>query len=153
MLTGALIGVLVAVIVMMMRSNSERNALKKAMNPDVLDTPDYAAFFQYASESTFHKKMKFIDSNGALTISGTVVTYTPQQRNKSVISFDITKTKLKKAPEKRKMKWLEVDLDGTKHYFTTFKQNAFSVDKAVMDKFLRKLAEIRQAHKTESTLE
>lgn len=148
MLVGALIGVLVAIIAIAVRKSMENKAMKKAMGDDVLDSPDYGAFFHYASEQTFNKKgMRFFDTNGALTINGTVITYKPQQPKKNEIVLDIAKATLKRAPEKRKMKWLEIESNGTKHYFTSFSQGAFSVDKSEMDRFLRKLAEIRKGLK------
>lgn len=154
MLFGALIGVIVAIIAIAIKKNMEKKALKEATDGDLLDTPDYAAFFHYASEETFGKKgFRFFDTNGALTIHGTVITYKPQQKNKGEVVLDITKTTLKRAPEKRKMKWLEIDDNGKKHYFTSFSQNAFNVDKSEMDRFLRKLAEIRRDLKQEPETE
>lgn len=144
MLEGALIGMIVAVIVLFIKKNQEKKALAKATNSDVIDQPDFAAFFHYASEKTQSKNgLKFFDHNGALTISGTLLNYVPQQARFKGVSVDLKEVKICLAPVKRKMKWVEIDVDGTKHYFTTFSQGAFSVDRSQMDEFISKLEELQ----------
>lgn len=144
MLEGAIIGIIVAIVMMIIKKNKEKKALAKVSGDDVIDQPDFAAFFHCASEETFNKKgLKFFDSNGVLTLNGTHLNYQPEQNGQIGLDLDITEVKLKVAPEKRKMKWLEIEKDGKKYYLTTFKQGAFRLDRTQMDEFLEKMIEER----------
>lgn len=142
MLQGAIIGLIVAIVVVIYNKNKQKKAIDKVMNDDVIDQPDFAGFFHFASEPTFLKSgLKFFDSNGVLTLQGTQLNYQPEQKGKSSISVDIKDAEVSLAPEKRKMKWVEIVHNGEKYYFTSFTQNAFSVDKSKMDEFIAKLKE------------
>jgi hypothetical protein len=138
MIEGAVIGLIVAIIMIFVKKNQEKKAISKVLNDDVIDQPDFVAFFHFASEATFLKKgFKFFDSNGVLTLHGHNLIYRPNQKGKPVINVDIKTAQLRLAPEKRKMKWLEINDNGNKYYFTTFSPGAFSVDKSKMDEFLK----------------
>ncbi len=140
MIQGAILGLIIAIVMIFIKKSQEKKALAKISNENVIDQPDFVAFFHLASEATFNKKgLKFFDSNGALSLNGKNLNYQPQQKNQPSISIDLSSAKLSLAPEKRKMKWLEIDVDGQKYYFTTFSQGAFSMDKSKMDEFLRVL--------------
>ncbi|CAG5081908.1 hypothetical protein [Parvicella tangerina] len=144
MIEGAIIGVIVAIVLMIIKKNREKKALAKVKGENVLDEPDFAAFFHCASEETFNKKgVKFFDSNGVLTLNGTKLNYQPEQSDKPGIEVDIQEANLKVAPIKRKMKWVEIEVDGDKYYLTTFKQGAFSIDNSEMNDFLELLVENR----------
>lgn len=143
MIEGAIIGVLVAIVMMIIKKNQQKKALAKVMNDDVIDQPDFAAFFHCASEETFNKKgLKFFDSNGLGTLNGSTFNYSPDQKSKTGLSIDLKNVDMKMAPEKRKMKWIEINNDGEKLYFTSFSQGAFSVDIKEMDNFLGKLSDM-----------
>ena len=145
MLQGAIIGIIVAIIMIIIRKNKEKKAIAKVMNEDLVDRPDFAAFFHCASQATFEKKgIKFFDSNGALTLNGSMLNYTPDQKNNKAIHVDLTNVQIQMAPEKRKFKWLEIDVDGEKFYLTTFVQNAFSVDKSAMEEFISRVSELNK---------
>lgn len=140
MIQGAIIGIIVAIVLTIIRKNKEKKALAKVMNDDVIDQPDFAAFFHYASEETFNKKgIKFFDSNGVAALNGSQLSYQPDQKGMISLSLDLKEVDLSIAPLKRKMKWLEINDNGTKHYITTFTQGAFSVDKSKMEEFITRL--------------
>jgi hypothetical protein len=140
MLQGAIIGVIVAIVMMIMRRNQQKKALAKVNNEDVIDQPDFAAFFHYASEETFNKKgLKFFDTNGAATLNGTLFNYSPEQKGKPGLSVDLKDVRVSIAPEKRKMKWIEIAVDDKKLYFTSFNQGAFSIDVKAMEEFMDRL--------------
>jgi hypothetical protein len=140
MIQGAIIGLFVAIIVIFVKKSQEKKAIAKNLNNNVLDQPDFIAFFHYASEKTFNKKgIKFFDSNSVLTLNGNRLSYKPEQKGKPSISIDLKASQLVMAPEKRKMKWLEITFEGEKYYFTTFSQKAFSIDTSKMTEFLQLL--------------
>ncbi|MCB9195227.1 MAG: hypothetical protein H6598_03295 [Flavobacteriales bacterium] len=146
MLEGAIIGVIVAIVMIIVKKNKEKKALAKVNNDDLIDQPDFAAFFHCASEKTFEKNgLKFFDSNGALTLNGTMLTYQPEQKGHNTLSVDLSKSEVHFAPEKRKMQWLEITVDGEKHFFTSFVQNAFSLDKSAMDEFVSRVKQINSS--------
>ena len=125
------------------KRNQQKKALAKVNNEDVIDQPDFAAYFHCASESTFTKKgLKFFDSNGAGTLNGTTFSYTPKQKGKEGLTVDLKEAQLTMAPEKRKMKWVEIKTGGEKFYFTSFSQGAFSVDTKDMTAIIERLKEI-----------
>ncbi len=143
MLLGALIGVIVAIIVITIKKSNEKKAMKNLLDNDLVDTPEYAAFFHYATETTQNRKgIKFFDSNGPLFINNNTIHYT-NKLNKETLEFNLANCNVSLAPEKRKMKWIEIEKDGVKHYFTSFSQGAFTMDKKEMDKFISKLREIK----------
>lgn len=140
MLQGAIVGIIVAIVLTIIRKNKEKKALAKVMNDDVIDQPDFAAYFHYASEETFNKKsIKFFDSNGVATLNGSQLNYQPDQKAMISLSLDLKNAELSLAPKKRKMKWLEINENSTKHYITTFTQGAFGVDKSKMEEFITRL--------------
>lgn len=144
MLEGAIIGLIIGVVMVIYKRNQQKKVLAKINNDDLIDQPDFAAFFHYASETTFNKKgLKFFDTNGAGTLNGKVFTYTPEQKNKPVVSINIEEVEISLAPEKRKMKWVEFVIKGEKLYFTSFNQGAFSIDNKEMEEFIDKLREIK----------
>lgn len=144
MIQGAIIGLIIAIVMVIIKKNQEKKALAKVSGEDIIDQPDFAAFFHYASEATFNKKgIKFFDNNGVLTLNGSMLNYQPQLKGQSGLSVDLNNVKVILAPEKRKMKWVEIEDNGTKHYLTSFSQGAFSVDKTKMNEFLIKLKELK----------
>jgi hypothetical protein len=73
MIQGAIIGMIIAIVMIFVKKHQEKKALANASNEDVLDQPDFMAFFHLASEETFtKKKIKFFDSNGVLTMNGSI---------------------------------------------------------------------------------
>lgn len=142
MLTGALIGLIVALIAIMIKRSQEKKAMQNLLNDGVIDTPEYVAFFHYASEGTQEKTgLKFFDHSGPLYIANNTINYNGL-RNKGNFSFDLNNATITLAPEKRKMKWICIESEGKKHYFTTFSQAFFKLDKTEMDKFIAKLKEL-----------
>ena len=139
MLQGAIIGIIVAIIVMIIQKNKQKKALAKLNGPDVLDRPEYSAYFHYATEKTFLKKgFKFFDNNGVLYMNGTNLSYEAHKAT-NTITFDLSQCNVSYAGLKRKMKWICIEQSGTKHYFTTFEQGAFKMDRSEMDRFIDKL--------------
>ncbi|MCB9189944.1 MAG: hypothetical protein H6600_08945 [Flavobacteriales bacterium] len=138
MIEGAIIGLIVAIVMIFYKKHKEKNAINKVMNNEVIDQPDFAAYFHCASEKTFSGKgFKFFDTNGVLTLNGSLLTYKPDQKNSPAIEIDLNNAVLSLAPQKRKMKWIEITYNNDKLYFTTFKQNAFSLDQKQMEEFLK----------------
>lgn len=142
MIEGAIIGLIVAIVMIIIKKNQQKKELAKVNNDDLIDQPDFAAFFHCASSATFEKKgVKFFDSNGALTLNGSLLTYRPEQKGHKTLTVDLKNADVQVAPEKRKMQWLEIIIDGEKNYFTSFVQNAFSLDKSAMDEFISRVRE------------
>lgn len=143
MLMGALIGLIVGLIIFLVKKNQESNAIDNAINQDILDTPDYVEFFHYSSEKSFAKgNLKFFDSRGAGSISGSRFVFKPQKG--ASIEIDLQYAQFKVADkQKRKMVWIEFETGREKHYFTVFRAGFWKVDKSGMSKFIQKLKEFK----------
>ena len=139
MLLGALIGLIVAVIMIIIKKSREQKALNKLNNSDTLDSPDYSAYFHVASENTFNSKgFKFFDNNGVLFLNGTNLVYQARTA-KAAAEFDLATASVSYAGMKKKMKWVCIEGNNSKLYFTTFKQGMFALDKTEMDRFIEKV--------------
>ena len=142
MIQSAIIGLIVALIMMLVKKNKEKKALAGINNSEMLDTPEYSAYFHHATETIFNGKgFKFFDNTGVLYVNGKVVNY-KADKSSDPIAFDLDSCSIEYAGLKKKMKWISIDLNGTKHYFTTFKQGGFSLDRSEMDRFIEKLKEL-----------
>ncbi|MBL1279115.1 MAG: hypothetical protein COA33_002515 [Fluviicola sp.] len=140
MLEGAIIGIIVAVIVMMIQKSKQKKALAELNNSDTLDTPEYSAFFHHATEKIFTGKgFKFFDGNGVGYLSGSNFNY---KAKTGLQTFDLTNCTIAYAGKKKKINWISIEDNGTKHYFTSFQQGAFKMDDSEMQKFIAKLQEI-----------
>lgn len=146
MLFGALIGLIIAIISIYLKKLRDKKALEQLTNNNLIDTPEYAAYFHYANEKTYLSKgFKFFNSNGVLYITGKTIFYKPQKGNET-LDFDIDTCKISLAAEKKNMKWVCIEKNGTKHYFTSFSQSFFKLDKTEMDNFLKQLNGVHLAN-------
>ena len=142
MIQGAIIGLFVAIIMMIIKKNKEKKALAGINNSEMLDTPEYSAYFHHATETIFTGKgFKFFDNAGVVYVNGEILNY-KADKSSDPIAFDLSTCPIEYAGLKKKMKWISIDLNGTKHFFTTFKQGGFSLDKSEMDRFIEKLKEL-----------
>jgi len=140
MLEGAIIGIIVAVIVMMIQKNKQKKALAEVYNSETLDTPSFSAFFHHATEKIFTGNgFKFFDGNGVGYLSGNNFNYKPKS---GLQTFDLSTCTIEYAGKKKKLDWISIDDNGTKHYFTSFQQGAFKMDGSEMNNFIKKLKEI-----------
>lgn len=139
MLLGAIIGMIVAIIVILIKNNREKKALSKLNNSDTLDSPDYTAYFHVASENTFKSKgFKFFDASGVLFLSGKNLVFNDRAVSSST-EFNLATSSISYAGVKKKMKWVCIEQKDSKLYFTTFKQGLLALDKTEMDRFIEKL--------------
>ncbi|HIP32683.1 MAG TPA: hypothetical protein EYG86_07980 [Crocinitomicaceae bacterium] len=141
MLEGALIGLIVAVVVMLFKKNKQKKALAEINNSDTLDTPSYSAFFHHSPESIFKGKgFKFFDTNGVGYISGNNFNY---KTKKDTLTFDLATCGVEYAGKKKKLDWVSIEDNGVKHYFTSFQQGAFKLNDSEMDNFIEKLQQLK----------
>ena len=139
MLEGALIGLVVGLVIAFIKKNKHKKAIESITNSDMLDTPEYTAYFHHSLEPMFKGKgLRFFDSNGVGYISGNTFNYKTKD---TTDSFDLTQCKIQNAGKKKKLDWIEIEQNGTKHYFTSFKQGAFKLDDSEMENFIAKLKE------------
>ncbi len=135
MLTGALIGLIVGVIFVLIKSNKEKRLLSSSKNQDLIDSPDFASIFYIATEEKFKgKSLKFYDYTGYGYLSNGIFNFQDQSGKK--LSFDLKEVSVG-FPEhkKRKLTWVSFTTDKNTYYVTCFTTNLFSVDRSSAQKF------------------
>lgn len=125
MLTGAIIGAIVGLLVVVftffMKEQRFNKVLKSIADPNI----SYAALYHYASANKYKKGFKYFDSYGVLYISGKTLYY-KTTATATPISFNLDECTVQQEPDWRLLKWFSVATpDGVKHYFNSNKMGAF----------------------------
>lgn len=135
MLTGALIGLIVGVIFVVIKSNKEKRLLAPSKNADLIDSPEFSSIFYISTEEKFKSKsLKFYDYTGYGYIKNDTF-YFEDQSGKS-LRLAIEKDAVG-FPElkKRKLTWVSFKTEKNTFYITCFTTNLFSVDRSSAEQF------------------
>ncbi|RYF87037.1 MAG: hypothetical protein EON98_01780 [Chitinophagaceae bacterium] len=138
MLTGAIIGGIVGLLVVLLTYSTKNRRFKKLLGS--VQNPDYAGLYHYASQARFKKSMKFFDSYGLLYVKGNSLYYKATETDHP-LELDLAQSSVQQEPDWRKLKWFSVTTPvGEKHYFNSHKLGAFVNNS---DETLRGLAFIK----------
>ncbi len=143
MLSGAILGALIGLIVVIVMNNMRQSAFKKIKNSLANERIDYIVPAYHASASRFKKSMKIYDSYGAIYIKGNKAYY-QSNRNSMPLEFDITQSDIVLEPKWRKLNWLSIaSVVGNKEYFTSYKMGGFQNDSSATLEAYEKLKQIK----------
>jgi hypothetical protein len=128
MLTGAIIGAVVAVIFLLLTYLAKQSRFKKVLKSIPGPPPEYAGLFHYASSKRFKHSFKFFDSYGALYLVNKTVYYKTSE-GVAPLAFNLPECKVQQEPDWRKLKWFSITApSGEKYYFDSHKLGFFAND-------------------------
>ncbi len=120
MMSGALIGMFVAVITLLFVSQKKKSnydAIIKSLNKKT----DYSASVCYTNSSRYKKLMKIYDSMGALYLIDDTVYY-QEGKDKQARAFNLKDYAVSAESDWRGLKWFSLTSEqGEKNYFTSYK--------------------------------
>lgn len=118
---GAIVGMLVVVIFSMMRTNRYKAILQSAAGKPI----EYSMEAFYANPTRYKKAWKIYDSYGALYISGPTAYY-QGGKDQEPVAFRLADCTIAREPDWRNLKWLSITTHiGEKYYFTSYKMGFF----------------------------
>ena len=121
MLTGAIIGGVTALIVIIIIYTVKEQKFKKLRKTITEPGVEYAALYHYASYTRYKKTLKFFDSYGILYLIGKTLYYKSSEAVMP-ISFNLAECTVQQEPDWRKLKWFSVTtVVGEKYYFNSNK--------------------------------
>ena len=125
MLTGAIIGGIVGLLVVVfsffIKEQRFNKVLKSITDPGI----QYTALFHYASANRYQKSFKFFDSYGVLYLVGNTVYYKTSTTG-TPVAFNLAECKLQQEANWRMLKWFSITTSsGEKYYFNSNKMGAF----------------------------
>jgi hypothetical protein len=125
MITGAIIGAIVGVLVVLLNFYTKDQRFKTIMKSITDSGVQYAALFHYANATRYKKSFKFYDSFGVLYLAGNTAYYKTRP-DATPMEFDMKKCTIQQEENWRKLKWFSITtLVGEKHYFNSHKAGAF----------------------------
>ena len=125
MLTGAIIGGIVGLLVVVfsffIKEQRFNKVLKSITDPGV----QYVALFHYASAKRYQKSFKFFDSYGVVYLVGNTVYYKTSVTG-TPVAFNLAECTLQGEPDWRLLKWFSITPpSGEKYNFNSNKMGAF----------------------------
>jgi len=125
MLTGAIIGAVVGLIVIIMMTFAKEQRFNKVLRTIHDPGLSYAALYHYASAGRFRNALKFFDSYGVLYLAGNTAYYKTSE-TASPIAFNLAECTVQQEPDWKRMKWFSITTpSGDKYYFNSHKMGAF----------------------------
>ena len=125
MLTGAIIGLIVGLIVLFMNNQAKQKKFNTIRQGLPASGVDYAALYHYASPDRFRKSIKFFDSYGVLYLIGDTAYYKTSE-NAEPVKFNLKECTVQPEEIWRGMKWFSITTpSGEKYYFNSHKTGAF----------------------------
>ena len=124
MLTGAIIGGIVGLFIVMFMFNAKEQRYKKVMK-SITQPVEYSALYHYASFKRYKPSIKFFDSYGVLYLIGNTVYYktTPEA---TPIDFNLNECDVQPEEDWRMLKWFSIIRpSGEKFYFNSQKMGLF----------------------------
>jgi hypothetical protein len=138
MLSGALIGMFAAVI-MLLIVNQKKKSNYEAIIKSVKKKTDYSASVFYANSNRYKKGMKIYDSMGALYLIEGIVYY-QERKDKEARAFNLKEYTVSAESDWRKLKWFSLTSDGgEKSYFTSYKLGTIVNDSSEVLKIVQVL--------------
>lgn len=125
MITGAIIGGIIGLLVVVFTFFFKEQRFNKVLRSITEPGMSYAALYHYASSNKYKKGFKYFDSYGVLYIVGKKVFYktTPES---TPTQFNLEECSVQQEPDWRMLKWISITSpSGEKHYFNSNKMGAF----------------------------
>ena len=124
MLTGAIIGAIIGLLVVVFTFFAKEQRFNKVLK-SITEPMEYAALYHYASSKRYKNSFKFFDSYGVLYIVGKTVYYKTSP-NETPVTFDLNECTVQPEAEWRWLKWFSITTpSGEKYYFNSQKMGAF----------------------------
>lgn len=120
MLTGAIIGGIVGLFIVVFMFNIKEQRYKKVIK-SIAQPVEYSALYHYASFKRYKQSMKFFDSYGVLYLVGNTVYYktTPEA---IPMEFNLNECDVQPEADWRMLKWFSITRpSGEKFYFNSQK--------------------------------
>ena len=125
MLTGAIIGAIVGLLVVVFTFFTKENRFNKVLRSIKEPNMEYAALYHYASMKRFNNSFKFFDSYGVLYIVGDTLYYKTAE-SATPMTFNLRECSIQMEKEWRWLKWFSIITPaGEKYYFNSHKMGAF----------------------------
>ena len=123
-LTGAIIGGIIGLIVAILNFSMKEQKFKKIMK-SVTTPVDYSGLYHYASFKRYKNSFKFFDSYGALYLVGNIVYYKTSE-TREPLAFNMAECSIEQEPDWRWLKWFSITTPaGEKFYFDSNKMGGF----------------------------
>lgn len=120
MLTGAIIGGIVGLIVVLFMFYSKEQRYKSVLK-SIDQSIEYAALYHYANFKRYKNSMKFFDSYGVLYLVGNTVYYKTKP-DATPLDFNLSECDIQAEPDWRMLKWFSITRpSGEKFYFNSQK--------------------------------
>ena len=125
MLTGAIIGGIIGVLVLVFSYFLKEQRFNKIVRSISDPAIEYAAQFNYASPKRYKNSWKYYDSYGALYVIGKTAYYKSNETAAPDI-FNLAECTVQAEADWRKLKWFSIAKPGgEKFYFNSNKMGAF----------------------------
>ena len=125
MLTGAIIGGIIGVLVLVFSYFLKEQRFNKILRSITDPALEYAAQFNYASPKRYKNSWKYYDSYGALYVIGKTAYYKSNETASPDI-FNLAECTVQAEADWRKLKWFSITKPGgEKFYFNSNKMGAF----------------------------
>ncbi|MEO7983810.1 MAG: hypothetical protein ABI688_06995 [Bacteroidota bacterium] len=139
LLTGAIIGGIIGLIVAILNFSIKEKKFKKIMKTVTVPV-DYSGLYHYASFKRYKNSFKFFDSYGALYLAGNTVYYKTSETGEP-LTFNLAECSVTQEADWRWLKWFSITTPaGEKYYFDSNKMGGF---KNNSDETLKGLAVIK----------
>lgn len=139
MLTGAIIGGLVALLVLIINTRTKQQKFSKIQQVLPANV-EYSGLYHYATGNRYKKSLKYFDSYGVLYLTGNSAYYKTSEAGEP-IKFNLEECTVSQENNWRGMKWFSIATpSGEKHYFNSNKPGAFTSNS---DETLKGLAALK----------
>lgn len=140
MLTGAIIGAIAGLLVVVFTYFIKEQRFNKVLKSIVEPGMEYVALYHYASSNRYKKMYKFYDSYGVLYLVGKILYYKTSETG-TPLSFNLNECRVQLEDDWRWLKWFSITTPaGEKYYFNSNKMGAL---KSNSDETLKGLAVIK----------
>ena len=124
MLTGAIIGAIIGVLVVVFTFFAKEQRFNKVLRTITDPGLEYSAMYHHASANRYKKGFKYFDSYGALYLIGKNVYY-KKSETETPLQFNLNECTVQAEPDWRLLKWFSITTPGgEKHYFNSSKMGA-----------------------------
>jgi hypothetical protein len=125
MLTGAIIGGIVGLLVIVFSFFAKEQRFNKVLRSITEPNLEYAELYHYASAKRYKNSFKFFDSYGVLYLIGDKAYYKTGPAA-APITFNLKECTVEQEADWRKLKWFSITTPaGEKYYFDSNKMGAF----------------------------
>lgn len=125
MITGAIIGAIVGLLVVVFTFFSKEQRFNKVLRSIKEPNMEYAALYHYASYKRYKNSAKFFDSYGVLYLVKNMLYYKTSE-NGTPLAFNLDECSVQMEPDWRWLKWFSITTPaGEKYYFNSQKMGAF----------------------------